>query len=229
MTTTNLIDALIATGRAMERRTAAPLPLPGATKLKLGRAELAVLRRLSDVDCLRLTELAGHFGCTIQNASQIVRRLATAGLVEIVMFRRRRQWRAARITDRGREAIGRASAEASASGGDVLSVLSEDERALLLDLLTKLLEGVPGPSRTVRIDPEEVARRTPPPAPCGPARDEALRARAAQIDPRTLPPYELCVWEWERDGLRAPEHMYVVLELMRDAAKAKAKAKAGEA
>lgn len=213
-----LFEALTATGAEVERRPHRP---------PLGRGQLAVLRCLAEVECLRLFEIALRLGCTPQNVSQIVRRLVAAGLVELVAFTRRSHWRAARITTEGREAIGRSDAEASAKAEEAFSILSDDEREMLLMLLDKVrgrraeIEE-PGAARVVaareetlvEVDAVEIARRTPEPAPAGPIRDEALRARALQKDPATLPPYELCIWDWEKDGLRAPEHMYVMLELM---------------
>lgn len=225
-----LLDALAATSAAAERLAKRPMAsVAAAAQGGLGRSQLAILRWLSRFECLRIVELAARLGCTQQNVSQIVRRLLRAGLVEMVTFAQRRHWRAARVTERGRRAIGESEEVARANAEDVFSVLAEEERRSLAELLTKVrerradledpgaLETVStGPTTTAVIDPEEVARRTPPAIEPGPVRDEALRARASQIDPSTLPPYELCIWEWEREGLRAPEHMYTVVEIMRE-------------
>lgn len=230
-----LLDALVATSAAAERRAQRPMAsVAAAARGGLGRSQLAILRWLSRFECLRISELAKRLGCTAQNVSQIVRRLVSAGLVELVTFAQRRHWRAARVTERRRRAIGENEVTARQNAEDVFSVLAEEERRMLVDLLAKIRErradlGDPGASEIVSAGPpgigpieaDEVARRTPPEVELGPPRDEALRARASQIDPSTLPPYELCIWEYERDGLRAPEHMYTVVELMRDAKRAR--------
>lgn len=213
-----LFDVLTATGSAVERRPHRP---------PLGRGQLAVLRCLAQIDYLRLFEIALRLGCTQQNVHQIVRRLVTAGLVELVAFSRRSHWRAARITSLGREAIGRSDAEAAAKAEEAFSVLRDDEREMLLVLLDKVRArraelDDPGADRVVAeraerivdVDASDVAARTPAPVTGEPVRDEALRARALEKDPSTLPPHELCIWEWEKDGLRAPEQMYIVVELM---------------
>lgn len=238
-----LLDALSATSAAAERRAQRPMAsVAAAARGGLGRSQLAILRWLTRFECLRISELASRLGCTAQNVSQIVRRLVSAGLVELVTFARRRHWRAARVTERGRRAIGESEVTARQNAEDVFSVLAEEERRMLADLLAKVRErradledpGAPelvsvGPPGVVNVEPDEVARRTPPEVDLGPQRDEQLRARAALVDPSTLPPYELCIWEYERDGLRAPEHMYTVVDLMRDAKRARERAREHDA
>lgn len=145
-------DHAVDVARALERLYRMLRRLSQPSELSL--TTVATLSTLEQSGPLRLTELAALEGVTQPAMTQVVSRLAEAGLAGRAADPADGRVVLVHITDAGREAIARRRAVRAERLGELLEQLSPDERAALVAALPAV---------------EALTRLGPPPAPSRPA------------------------------------------------------------
>ncbi len=152
-----------------------PLQRELARRYSLSLADLHALRALRDLGEVPISRLGAALGIRPSNATNLVDRLETAGLVERGADPADRRVTVLRLTPRARTALSDREVLASSGLSDRVERLTPAERLELASLLERVLE--PGPHESVAADAE-------PPADADGGADpgEADRGRGADPD-----------------------------------------------